>query len=144
MFMTLGRNVVLGLSYGQDGGSNWCNLTLVARRIVQGCVDLGAVTGTQIRDNLTLDSAADVDWYKFTLTHTGTAGQKVQLDFLNTEGDLALAVYAADETTLVGQSDGTTNTEQVSLAGLASGDYYVKIWSTHQDVSRKYKLTVVA
>ncbi|HSV99039.1 MAG TPA: PPC domain-containing protein, partial [Sedimentisphaerales bacterium] len=106
--------------------------------------DVGYVSGTWTRDNLTIDSVEDVDWYKFTILGPGTTLHRVQIDFMNTEGDLALALYRADGTLVGSVSDGVTNIEKVSLAGLVDGDYYVKVWSQHQDVSRKYKLTMVA
>jgi hypothetical protein len=138
--MSLDKDTFFGV---ENGTFNGYGLSLSVRRTDWGPADLGLIAGTKAYDNLTLDSTDDVDWYKFTATGQGTTAHRVQIDFTNTEGDLALAVYRADGT-LVGQKDGTTNTEQVSLAGLASGDYYVKIWSVHQDVSRKYKLTIVA
>ncbi len=106
--------------------------------------DLGYVSGKWTRDNLTVDSKGDEDWYKFTTMGLGTKSHWVQIDFLNNEGDLALALYDADGTPVGPSSDGTKNTEKVSLAGLVDGDYYVKIWSPRGDVSRKYKLTMVA
>jgi|GEM_PF-3069408 len=105
--------------------------------------DLTYVAGTCVWDGRTLDSQGDVDWYKFTTVGTATSDRKVQIDFSNVEGDLALGVYLTDGTAIK-EMDGTGNSEQVSLSGLAEGTYYVQVWSNHGDVSRNYKLTIVA
>jgi hypothetical protein len=105
-------------------------------------VDLGSFIGTLVRPNLTIDSREDVDWYRFTITRTGTSKSKVQIDFGNAEGDLALALYGSGEV-LIQQVDKTSKAETIKLKGLAAGTYYLKVLSLHEDVSRNYKLTLI-
>jgi hypothetical protein len=104
--------------------------------------DLGSFTGKRARQNLTIDSAQDVDWYKFTMTKAGTSKSKVQIDFTNAEGDLALVLCGSDGTPIQ-QVDKTGKTETIKLKGLAAGTYYLKVLSAHGDVSRNYRLTLI-
>jgi hypothetical protein len=143
--MSLDKELAVGVM--NDGGGG-CNLFVMSRRIIvettpQKAVDLGSFTGTRIRKDLTIDTTEDVDWYKFTTERTGTKGCKVRIEFTNSEGDLALALYASDGVTLIRQVDGVGNSEEISLTGLAQGTYYLKVLSNHKDVSRGYKLTLV-
>jgi hypothetical protein len=106
--------------------------------------DLGSVTGTQTRADRTIDAADDVDWYCFTMQRTGTSQQKVQIDFADAEGDLALALYSGDGT-FIRQVDGNRkNKEEIKLTSLPAGTYFLRVLSSHGDVCRGYKLTVIA
>jgi hypothetical protein len=113
-----------------------------ANNTPETAVDLDSPTGTLVRQNLTIDSAEDVDWYKFTITRMGTSKSKVQIDFSNAEGDLALALYGSGEVPIQ-QVDKTGKVEAIKLKGLAAGTYYLKVLSLHGDISRNYKLTLV-
>ncbi|MDH7599087.1 MAG: SBBP repeat-containing protein [Sedimentisphaerales bacterium] len=105
--------------------------------------ELGYGAGTKTLTNRTIDQSGDEDWYKFTTLNTVAKGHKIQLNFTNTEGDLALALYDQTGHEIV-KSDGTGNTEQIALTPLALGEgtYYVKVWSDHGDVSCNYTLTI--
>jgi hypothetical protein len=105
--------------------------------------ELGYVAGTRSWNGRTVDALEDVDLYEFTTLGMATKSHKVRIDFANTEGDLALGVYRQDGN-LVATKDGIGGSELVSLSGLAEGTYYLKVWSNHADVSRNYKLTIVA
>jgi hypothetical protein len=109
---------------------------------LEAATDLGSPVGKLTRLNLTIDSAQDVDWYKFTMTKAGTSKAKVQIDFTNAEGDLALVLCGSDGTPIQ-QVDKTGKTEAIKLKGLAAGTYYLKVLSLHGDVSCNYKLTLI-
>ncbi len=112
---------------------------------LETALDLGSFKGTQQWPGRTIDSAGDVDWYKFTTQRTGTSGRKVQINFTHAEGDLALALYQSDGTLapiLLPEADKTGNSELIKLTGLLPGTYYLKVLSNHADVSRAYKLTI--
>jgi hypothetical protein len=113
-----------------------------ANNTLETATDLGSVTGKLTRQDLTIDSAEDVDWYKFMMAQTGTSKGKVQIDFGNAEGDLALALYRSDGV-LIQQVDKTGKAEVIKLEGLAAGTYYLKVLSPHGDVSPNYKLTLI-
>jgi hypothetical protein len=105
-------------------------------------LDLGSFIGTQTWQGRTIDSAEDVDWYKFTTQRTGTSSHKVRIDFSNTEGDLALALYRSDGS-LLQLVDGTGNAEEIKLTGLLQGTYYLKVLSHPKDVCQSYRLTLL-
>jgi hypothetical protein len=110
-------------------------------------LDLGSFTGTQTWQGKTIDFAEDVDWYKFTTQQIGTSKYKVRIDFTNTEGDLALALYQSNGTPVpipIPAVDKMGNSEEVKLTGLLQGTYYLKVLSNHRDVCRAYKLTIIA
>lgn len=97
--------------------------------------DFGQVQGMNIWGDgspnnmapLSISRGSDVDWYRFTLTATGTPGNVAGIAFNNTLGDLDLMLYASDGTTLIDDSAGVRNVEEVSLAGLSAGDYYLEV-----------------
>lgn len=114
---------------------------------LETALDLGAFKGTKTWPGRTIDSAGDVDWYRFTTQRTGTSGLKVQINFTHAEGDLALGLVQSDGTAApipVPEVDGTGNTELIKLTGLLPGTYFLKVLSNPLDVSRTYKLTIVA
>lgn len=65
----------------------------------------------------------DDDWYRFDFIPGGNA--YVGLDFVHSKGDLDLALYDAAGH-LLRSSTGATNSERISLGGLAGGTYYVR------------------
>lgn len=86
--------------------------------------DLGAVTTTRSITNLVM--ADGHDWYRFNLATTGTSGSSFAINFQNAQGDLDLELYNAAGNR-IGNSDGTGNTETISLNGLSAGTYYAHV-----------------
>lgn len=88
--------------------------------------DLGvAAGGTLTVNNLKFADAAD--WYKFTTTTTGTTTSKAQIFFQHIQGDVELGLYNSAGA-LLASSITATNTETVSLNGLAAGTYFLKVY----------------
>src|SRR5262249_12056052 len=105
--------------------------------------NLGDVHGTQNWDNLSVDTAQDEDWFKFNTASTATAGQSVSIAFRNGEGDLDLRLYGASKTPLA-VSAGAGDGEQISLAGLPAGTYYVQVIGFNGAVQPSYALSITA
>ena len=108
--------------------------------------NLGQVAGTLTRNNRTLDSDGDNDWYKFEMLGTGMAGDKVRLDFAHVEGDVDLWLYRSNgilAPVLIDSSTSSGNFEEVSLEGLSDGTYYFQVDGYEDDVSRDYDITIV-
>lgn len=98
--------------------------------------NLGTLTDVRTVSNLVL--ADSQDWFRFTTSATGTSSDFASISFQNSQGNLALALYNSSGQQLAA-SNGTTNLEQVSLAGLGAGTYYVRITGA---ANPSYTLTV--
>ena len=88
--------------------------------------NLGTLSGQTTINSLVM--ADSVDWYKFTTAAKPGTTDTVSITFQNSLGNLNLALFNS-----LGQqiraSSTTNNSEHVSLSGLASGTYYVKVTS---------------
>lgn len=92
---------------------------------------------------LSIHTADDQDWYRFTTTAPGVSGDAVGIAFVNAAGDLDMALYdGAFE--LVGSSTSTGNTETIRLAGLAAGTYYIAVYGYDSATNPAYDLQVDA
>src|SRR5262249_41132391 len=89
--------------------------------------DLGTIRGSARSPALSTPSPTDQDWYKFTTTGTGASGHFVHIDFTHALGDLDMKLFDSGGTQ-IGISQGTTNSEEISLQGLAAGVYFVEVY----------------
>jgi hypothetical protein len=85
--------------------------------------------------------ADQADWFQFKLTHSTDATSQVNIQFQHAAGDLDLAVYDA-RGRLVGYSNGTTNSESVSLAGARPDIYYVLVYGYAGAANPNYTLNI--
>jgi len=81
-------------------------------------------TAQQTWTDLSVD---DPDWFKINLPSNGTNNDFVRIDLTNSLGDLDLEIYDANQQR-IDYSAGVVNSEQISLDGLETGDYFVKIF----------------
>ncbi|WP_425614765.1 pre-peptidase C-terminal domain-containing protein [Anatilimnocola sp. NA78] len=103
--------------------------------------NLGTLTANANVSNLVL--ADSNDWFRFVTTATGASTNVVSIGFQNTQGNLALQL-ANSSGTVLATSNGTGNTESVSLAGLAAGTYYARVYSATGATNPGYSLQIVA
>jgi subtilisin family serine protease len=101
--------------------------------------DLGTLTAAKTISSLAM--ADSYDWYKFTTAAAGTSSSSVSISFQNSQGDLDLALYDSSGT-LVSSSQGTGNSEMISLNGLAAGTYYVRVNGYNGALNSNYSLTL--
>jgi hypothetical protein len=101
--------------------------------------NLGTITAARTIGSLVMADSAD--WFRFTTSATGTSSSNVSISFLNSQGNLQLALYNSSGTQ-VALSQGTGNSESVSLNGLAAGTYYVDIFGASGATNPNYSLTV--
>lgn len=103
--------------------------------------NLGPVNPERVVANLSINSATDVDWFKFYVNHTGAAADFVQIQFTNASGDLDLELLNGSGTS-VATSLGTSDSEQISLSGRAEGWYYARVFGKNGALNASYQLTV--
>ncbi|WP_080949718.1 pre-peptidase C-terminal domain-containing protein [Microcystis aeruginosa] len=105
---------------------------------------------TSIPD-LSIDTATDQDWFRFTLSGQGQDGQYVGLNFDNSLGNLQLElfeVFNTDTNTtesqyrtfLVDRTGGNSGNQQINLAGLAKGDYLVRVSGVNGATNPNYNV----
>lgn len=90
--------------------------------------NLGTLTTTKNVTGLVLNDTAD--WFRFQTAGVGTTANSVRIDFNPANGNLDMDVYYADGVTLVDRANADVGSyEQVSLAGLLKGTYYIRVYS---------------
>lgn len=80
----------------------------------------------------------DEDWYSVTLTSDDSTLNAL-LAFENDEGDLSLALYDSLETELI-SSNGTLDTESLTINGLDAGVYYLRVNGPNNGTSYELSL----
>src|SRR4029078_484624 len=101
--------------------------------------NLGSITADRTISSLVM--ADSEEWFRFTTSATGTSTSTVSLSFLNSQGNLQLALYNSSGVQ-VGLSSGTGNSESLSLNGLAAGAYFVYGFGVSGATNPNYSLTI--
>jgi hypothetical protein len=98
---------------------------LNSSEVTQGRIQQDLLTlGDSGENPLSIHTADDVDWFKFTIDETGRDGDFAAIFLDLREGDLDLELYDA-EGNKIDESVGVSNIQQINLKGLeASTDYY--------------------
>jgi len=94
-------------------------------------------------ENLSIDDIDDDDWFKFNLPSKGTGNDYVSISFDHSLGDLDLELYDSIGTEIK-SSAGVSNTEQISLQELTTGDYFIKVFGYNGKTNPNYTLTINA
>jgi hypothetical protein len=105
--------------------------------------DLRTVQGSEMLTNLSISSSTDQDWFAFTTTATGRTGDLARIDFSNDQGDLDLALYNSSGA-LLASSTTVDDFEQVNLAGLSAGTYYLEVYGYEGATNAQYTLSLRA
>ncbi len=102
-------------------------------------IDLGTLASARTLNNLVL--ADTYDHFRFRLPAPGVSTSYVSIDFSNAQGNLNLALYNANGT-LLRTSAGFVDDERITLNGLGSGAYYVRIYGYAGARNPSYSLTI--
>jgi hypothetical protein len=100
---------------------------------------LGTLASARTISNLVM--ADTHDWYRFYMGGSGASTDFVSIGFLNSQGNLNLELYNSSGTRLAVSSSGS-NSEQISLAGRASGTYYVHVFGLSGATNPNYSLQI--
>lgn len=101
--------------------------------------NLGLVAAPRTISGLVMADSAD--WYKFTTNKVGTADDKISINFLHSQGDLDLTLHSAAGAQLR-ISNTVSNTETVSLKGLAAGTYLIRAYGFSGKTNPAYSISV--
>ncbi|MDA9854578.1 clostripain-related cysteine peptidase [bacterium] len=101
--------------------------------------DLGSISTSTDYNNLTVDSSGDDDWFKF--NYDASTRLDVRIGFDGTAADLDMDLYDANWNWIDG-SYGVEGSEEVSLVGLASGEYYLSIYEYNYGTVADYDLNL--
>lgn len=80
---------------------------------------------------------SDDDWYEIYIT-PGFERLMVNCTFINSAGDIDIAVYASDGTTQVTYSESKTDNEYIDYILPSSGTYYIRVY--YSDAGNAYNL----
>ncbi len=138
---TYSLTIAPGLDLGDDYESN--NSRTEVDSSPEGAPNspnLGLIDGKLTIDNLnTLDGTED--WFSFRIQGKAGKKHKVAINFIHAQGDLDLILYDATGA-IIRRSEGIRNTEQVSLKGLTSGTYYVRVYGYQGAGNPNYSLSI--
>jgi hypothetical protein len=105
--------------------------------------ELGQVKGSRTWGQLSINASGNDDWFRFGTIATGVEGQYARIDFKSGQGRLGLALVREDGAT-VATSEAASDRQQVSLAGLAAGTYFLRIYGVNGATNPLYNLTINA
>ncbi|MFM6472644.1 MAG: PPC domain-containing protein, partial [Dolichospermum sp.] len=140
--------------YGYDGATNTYSLqTSLPTTTITGdefepnntqltAKDFGLISGIREWENLSITSG-DQDWFKFRLGTTGSEGNFLKIAFTHSLGDVDVKLYNASNVE-VASSTGVGDEEEISLQGLAAGDYFVQVYGYNSATNPNYSLTINA
>lgn len=109
----------------------------------QTAKNLGQIRGQASYSNLSIHSTTDRDWFQFSTVAAGANGHFARIDFSHSQGDLDFRLYDSSGTLLT-TSNGTSNSELISLAGRAAGTYYLEVFGYNSARNPNYTLTIEA
>lgn len=123
----------------QGGGGGGGDDSYEENDSINAASNLGTLTSRRTLSNLVMADSAD--WFRFTTSGAGTSSSSVSMTFSHAQGDLDLRLYDSAGN-LVRYSDSASNSETVSLNGLAAGTYYVQVYGYNGARNPNYTLDV--
>lgn len=103
--------------------------------------NLGPCDPERVITGLTIHESGNQDYFKFYSNATGTSNDFVRVEFIHAQGDVDMRLYDSAGTQ-VGISQGTQNSETISLNGRPRGWYYVRVYGYSTATSPNYTLTI--
>jgi len=103
--------------------------------------NLGPVNPEITINNLTIEASGDDDYYRFYMPATGTSDDFVRITFQHSLGDIDMALLNSSGSSIA-TSQGTSNSEQISMSGRAAGWYGVRVYGYSGATTPNYDLTI--
>ena len=104
---------------------------------------LRVIEGFDSWNNLSIHSVSDSDWFEFSLLSEATVHHYAGIDFFQQEGDLDLALFDPSGT-LLAESTGVSDGEEISLAGWPAGGYLLQVTGYDGATNPGYTLAIAA
>ncbi|MEZ6089618.1 MAG: hypothetical protein R3C05_16625 [Pirellulaceae bacterium] len=101
------------------------------------------LNGKQYWNGMSIDSATDVDWYRFTTTSNSRTGHNIYVNYRRRDGDLQVLLHQPDGT-IIRESSGAWDSEYISLADLPAGTYFVGVRGVDGSTNPNYSLSINA
>ena len=101
--------------------------------------DLGTLSSARTINSLVM--ADSQDWYRFTTVRPVAVPTRFPLASKTLKETYSCALYNSSGT-LLGTSQGTGNSESISLSGLAAGTYYVNVYGNSGVTNPSYSLSI--
>ena len=130
-----GRTAVDAAIEQQNGQSNNASAS---------AFDLGTTSGAESIGPLSLLNAGENDWFKFTIPsgYTADSSDFVGIVLDNTLGDLDVQLFNSSHDPQGAVGDSLSDFEQISLAGLSGGTYYVDVSGHNNATNPEYDLVL--
>ncbi len=103
--------------------------------------NLGPVGPETTITDLTIETSGDDDFYRFYMPATGASGDFVRIEFPHSAGDIDMRL-SRDTGGSLDTSQGTSNSEQISLQGYSAGWYVVEVYGYSGATSPSIDLTI--
>jgi hypothetical protein len=103
--------------------------------------NLGPCNPQKVITSLTIHASGNQDYYKFYNPAAGTSADFVRTDFTHSQGDVDMRLYDSTGASLA-VSQGTTNSETISLNGRPRGWYFVNVYGYSSATCPAYTLTI--
>lgn len=103
--------------------------------------NLGPVGPERVISGLTIHDGSDDDFFRFYIPATGTNNDFVRINFLHSQGDIDMRLLN-NAGTQIDISQGTGNSEQISLNNRAAGWYTLHVYGYNGDTTPDYDLTI--
>ena len=88
---------------------------------------------------LSIHASRNDDYYHVTATANGQLTARI--NFQNSQGNLQLAIYNANQTQLA-SSQTSSNTESVTINAVGGQLYYIRVWGSNGATNSNYTLTI--
>lgn len=126
-----------------DAYENNNSRTETAARVegAQNSPNLGPCNPERVITGLTVHNSTDADYFRFYMPATGSSGDLVRIEFSHGAGDLDMRLLNSGGSVLA-TSEGTSNSEQITMNGRAAGFYYVHVFGWSGATSPNYTLKV--
>jgi len=94
----------------------------------QTATDLGTIGSSETISDISITPSGDIDWFEFTLLSNAMVGDKIEVLFTHSQGDIDVGLYSDPAGSPIMTGTSSTDNEVFSISGLTAGTYYLKVY----------------